>query len=309
MTDIEANPTVFCMTTTPFTSEDKVDYEAMRRHLRSIASAGCGVYLGSGGSGEGHALTLDELGKLYEVGVSELKGKVPVYANPREARTARQMLELCQIAAHAGVEVVQIYPLDGGHGMKPNPVEQEAYYRDILDQFDHPAALSIHPMAVGYVTPPALVERLAHDYPQIKAVNVMAGQAASVFVGFRERLGPEIKLYSSMATVMENMMQGASGCLATEPNFIPRLSRKVVTSFAKGDVKTAGETMTVLIKAGRILSPLGPGAARSTKSAMKALGVGNGILRRPYVEPAEAEQKRIASEFQALRLAELEAAA
>ena len=313
MAKLDRNPTVFCMSVTPFTTDDRVDEQGLRGHLRRLVAVGCGVYLGSGGSGEGHALSLEELEKLYSIGVEECKGKVPTYANPREARSAKQMLEVCHIAHKAGIEVVQLYPLDGGHGMKPTVAEQELYYRDLLDNISYPVSVSIHPMAVGYTTPPPLIEKLVRDYKQIVALNVMAGQPMSVFVQFRDKawaVRPSIKLYTSMSSVLECMMQGASGCLATEPNIAPRLSKQVLDLFMAGELERAGETMNHLLRLNSMLGRISPtaGPARGIKAAMQVLGVpgGNGNLRRPYLPLPEKERNEIAAELEAMGLKKLE---
>jgi 4-hydroxy-tetrahydrodipicolinate synthase len=308
MVTLDPSPQVLCMSVTPFTDDDQVDEEGLRAHLRRIVASGCGVYMGSGGSGEGHALTLAELKRVYEIGVEECRGKVPTYANPREARSAKQMLQVADIAASAGIEMVQLYPVDGGHGMRPNFAEQEQYYRDLLDHIDYPVAISVHPMGVGYVTPSALIQKLCGDYDQIKAINVMAGQPMSNFVEFRESVKPGIKLYTSMSNVLEGMAQGSSGCLATEPNLVPKLSKTVVDNFARGAIQGAGEAMSVLIKLNKLLNRWSPGAARPIKLGMKVLGLGNGNLRRPYLLPGEEDQKQLAADLEALGLMKLEAA-
>ena len=65
------NPTMYCMVGTPFTDDGKVDEAAYRLVLRRMVEANNGVYLGSGGAGEGHVLTPKELQRLYEIGVQE----------------------------------------------------------------------------------------------------------------------------------------------------------------------------------------------------------------------------------------------
>ena len=54
-----AKPTMFSMSVTPMDSRGKLDEAGSRAHLRRQIDAGVGIYLGSGGSGEGHALTID----------------------------------------------------------------------------------------------------------------------------------------------------------------------------------------------------------------------------------------------------------
>jgi len=97
-----------------------------------------------GGAGEAHVLTPQEMGRIYQIGVEEGKGKVPVYAGLREPRSAAAMYEVAKAAIDAGVDAVQIYQLDNGHGMIPNAREQEAYWRELLDEVDAPVAISIH---------------------------------------------------------------------------------------------------------------------------------------------------------------------
>src|SRR5512139_4210041 len=75
-------PIMFSMVVTPMDERGQLDEAGIRAHLQRQIDAGVGVYLGSGGSGEGHALSIDELGQLYRIGVDECKCKVPVYCNP-----------------------------------------------------------------------------------------------------------------------------------------------------------------------------------------------------------------------------------
>src|SRR4051794_41081530 len=96
--------TIYNMVGTPLNDDGSVDLDGYAALLNIMCDANIGVYLGSGGAGEGHALTHDELRQLYRVGVDVCKGRVPVAANPREPRTAAQMLELAQLAATEGVE-------------------------------------------------------------------------------------------------------------------------------------------------------------------------------------------------------------
>ena len=52
-----------------------------------------------------------------------------------------------RLAIEAGVDLVQLYPVDAGHGMRPTEAEQEIYYRFLLDQIDHPVGLSVNSLA------------------------------------------------------------------------------------------------------------------------------------------------------------------
>ena len=87
-----AQPDFYTMCATVFASDGSFDENAMRRYLRRQIDARLGVYLGSGGNGETHATSPDELSRLYAVGVEECRGKVPVHANLPEEHTAEQTI-------------------------------------------------------------------------------------------------------------------------------------------------------------------------------------------------------------------------
>jgi len=49
-----SKPLMFSMIVTPMDDAGNLDEEGIRAHCRRMIAAGVGVYIGSGGSGEGH---------------------------------------------------------------------------------------------------------------------------------------------------------------------------------------------------------------------------------------------------------------
>jgi len=297
--------TVFCMAATPFTPNGGIDEAALRAHLRRMVAAGVGVYLGSGGAGEGHALQPQELRRIYDIGVEECRGRVPVHANPPEPRTAAAMLELARHAVEAQVDVVQLYPMDAGHAMRPTTAEQQAYYDDLLSLIDHPVALSVHVYA-GYMAPVALLAKLARDYPQVVAVNVI-GAPLSYFVELRDALPSRVALNVRLANAIEGYALGARGFLAAEPNLVPQLCRALVERTAASDVNGAGDALARLTRLSSIVNRWAPSTARWVKMAMKVLDLpgGRGGLRKPYLMPPASELNEMAAVIAALQIDEL----
>jgi 4-hydroxy-tetrahydrodipicolinate synthase len=300
-----AEPLVFCMAATPFDDDGKLDEEALRLHLRRMIDANNAVYLGSGGAGEGHALTLDELSRVYEIGVEECKGRVPVYANPPEARTGAEMQQVATQAVAAGVDVVQLYPVDNGHGMIPTYREQETYYRDLLDSIDHPTSISVH-VAVGYVTPIPLLASLVSDYPQVVAINVM-GPPLGYVVELMDA-APRCDIYVPILWLLSGLPVGARGCLEAESNLAPRLCRSIVDHYLAGDMDAAGTAMADVARLSNIVNRWAPSTARWVKMGLKVLGLpgGNGVIRKPYVLPPDDELDAMATAFDAMDLRRIE---
>lgn len=300
-----SRPLMFSMVVTPMDRDGRIDEAATRAHLRRMIDAGVGVYLGSGGSGEGHALELDELARLYEIGVDECRGKVPVYCNPPESRSAAEMLRKSLAAVNAGADLVQFYQLDSGHGRQPPLAEQERYFRDLLEATDHPAGISVH-LAVGYLAPSSLVIKLCEDYPQVKIVNIPFGPDLNYLVRLKEAIRDDIKIYVGMHNVLSGLAMGAWGAQVTETNQVPNLCQSVIDSFMAGDIASAAKAyaralrVCDVINYGRAVSSDGP------KAALKALGFDVGEPRPPRVPVDEETFGRMKAEFEELGVLEWE---
>jgi 4-hydroxy-tetrahydrodipicolinate synthase len=299
-------PVSFCMSVTPFTVNGTLDETGLRAHLRRIVDAGCGVYLGSPGAGEGHALSANELKRLYEIGVEECKGRVLTYANPPEQRTSEGVIAACNIAVQAGIEVIEVYQLDGGHNLRPTEQEQEHYYRDIFEAIDHPIALSVHAFS-GYLAPVRLIQKLCSEYRQIVAAHLVSIPAI-YWIEMREALGPRITLYASSRDALQYLPLGAQGYQSADANLVPCLSRAIGEHFVNGRIERSASAYTDFIKFTKVLKESTP---RTIKMAMKALNLpgGTGVLRKPYFAAPGAELEKMARELDEFGISKIELAA
>lgn len=295
---------MFCMVVTPMHPDGRIDEDGFRAHLRRMVAAGIGVYIGSGGTGEGHALSLDELGLIYSIGVEECAGKVPVYCNPPEARSAREMLDKAGRGIEAGIDAVQFYQLDAGHGRVPVLAEQERYFRDLLEATDYPVALSVH-NAVGYLAPSSLAVTLCRDYPQVKLIN-LHGPGMDYFVRLKDGVPERVKIYLGINTVLSGLPMGAWGAQVTEPNQVPNLSRLVADRYWAGDIAGAAEAYANVL---RVTDVIGMGrheSADGPKGAMKAIGYDVGPPRPPRLPVSDETIAAMKSAFEKLGTYELE---
>jgi 4-hydroxy-tetrahydrodipicolinate synthase len=288
------------MSATHFDAAGDLDEPAIRAHLQRFVDAGVGVYLGSGGAGEGHALTPEELSRLYRIGVDVCGGRVPVCANPPESRTAIEMFAKAQRAVEAGLDCVQLYALDAGHGMRPTQVEQELYYRSLLDELDHPVAISVHGYQ-GYLTPVPMLRQLALDYPQLVAINVMV-RPMNYFVELKDSLRADMDFYTIGYELVQGLSLGAAGCLSAEPNLAPELCASIIEHTLAGDIVRAGSAQADLIRLGSLVSNWAPSTARWVKMGLRVLGLGNGVIRPPYVLPGEDDLAELARGLEKLDL-------
>jgi 4-hydroxy-tetrahydrodipicolinate synthase len=295
------------MVITPLDKNDRIHEAAFRAHLKRMVSAGLGIYVGSGGSGEGHALTPAEYEEVCGIAVDECKGKIPVYTNPHETRTARDMVELMQRCARTGVDLVQAYQLDPGHGRRPPLEEQNAYYRYILDRVDHPTAISIHSGA-GYIAPPEFVAKLCQDYPQVKIINLATGSDLQYFVRLSDMLGPGVRLFGGQANALGALGLGGWGVQDTVANVAPKLCASIVTHFLAGDNTRAGAAYAQSL---RLMAPVwgtrwgGPPMIKGVLAALDLLPEEGSFVREPYLKPDSAAVAQAVAGVKALNIEEL----
>ena len=310
-------PQAFTMSITPFTASGAIDEDAFRAHLRRMVDSGVGVYLGSPGTGEGHSLSQVELEFVYRVGVEECKGKTPIYANVREGRNAQEVIERVRLAENAGVDVIQIYTVDAGHGMRPTYAEQHAYYREVLDQISAPVGLSVNLLAAGYVNPVRLFGELVREYPNITGINVNHPPTAFL-AELIDAVGSKVSYYVDAPMLPESLTLGASGCLTGHVNVVPQLIRGIGRLHARGDIAACGEAMRLLFRINRAVGGFGVDAGTTTwsgrwvKAAMAVLGLpghSDGRMRPPYSSPTPEDLRRFADVLEPLDIAGVEARA
>lgn len=287
---------------TPFASDGSLDEQATRALVQRFGEAGVGTYVGGSSPGEGYALTLTETERLFTIAKDAMAGRAPVRAMGIEPRTVHELLERLRIASSVGLDGVQIYSLDCGHGNRPTATEMERYYRTVLEEITLPTALSSH-MAAGYLLPLDLVTTLLADYPHLTGVN-----CTTFDVGYLTRLldvcrdRADVHVGGPMQA-LQALSLGAQGFLSADGNLAPQLCASVIRHFAAGDTAELYACHRQLIGLFRI--NVWGGSMRWLKAAMQVLELGGHHLRSPYVSLDDAALTSIRRQLVALDLPEL----
>jgi len=278
--------TVFVISITTFTADGGLDEAALRAHLRRMADGGVGVYVAGSGSGEGYSLSAAERDRVFEITAEELSGRTPARAMGVEPRSAAEMLALAAAAKAAGLDAVQVYSLDLGHGHLPSPGEVERYLRTVLDGADVPLVVSTHQSA-GYRIDPVLLAALVADYPHLVGVNCTHADLAYLIAVIDAASGRDVHV-GGPAQALTAMALGATGYLTSEANLSPALCRQVVDAFDDGDLRRAAASYAKVVRLSNLL--YGRGGIRATKAVLNALGLPGGFPRLPQlpVPPSDA---------------------
>lgn len=279
---------------TAFDADGALDEDSMRRHCARLADAGVGAYLGGSSPGQGNTLSTRELGRLFEIGREAFDGRAGVRAMGVEPRTAEQLIEIAGLAHRAGLDAVQIYSLDMGHGARPTEPELERYFRTVLDRVELPAVLSTH-QCMGWFMPFEMMARLLAAYPQIVGIHVTNPDLVYLqgMLTVAEASPREIEVYTGLQTqAVSALALGANGFLSGEANLFPRLCRRLIDRFEASDGPG-------LLAAHRTLLRLFPinfhgQSVRGLKAGMRHLGLPGAYHRPPVSEATEAEQQAVA---------------
>ena len=281
-----ARASTFVISITPFHPDGSFDEPGIRSHLRRLAAAGVGVYLGGGGSGEGYVLSGPEARRLLEIGVEELQGKVPIRSMGTEPRSAVEMVEQVRISAVVGVDAAQIYSLDAGHGHRPTRPEIQAYFDDVLSAVAIPSVISTH-QSVGYAVPVDMLAGFVETYDHVIGINVTnqdLGYLADVIDAVGERVDVHV---GGPAQALTAWSLGATGFLSSEANLAPELCMAVVAAYQTGDGAALTQNFGKLLRLYRAL--YAAGGIRATKAVLDRLKLAGGAPRKPQLPIAETK--------------------
>ncbi len=292
-------PSTFCCSITPFDATGALDEAALRQHLRRLGDAGVGVYLAGSSPGEGYALAPAEVQRILRIGVEELSGRVPVRAMGVEPRRAAELVDFARRAADTGVDALQLYSLDMGHGGVPTPATLDRYFRSGLDAISLPCVISSHHY-VGYTLPVEFMLALVRDYPQIQGFNVTSPDIpylSRVCEALAERV--EIHVGGPMHALTVLAM-GGTGFLSTESNTAPRLCQSLIAQHAAGRHAEAASSYARVMRLMAGSSEIPGMSVRYVKACQAALGFSGTHTRDPHLPVTADEVARVARRLAAL---------
>jgi dihydrodipicolinate synthase/N-acetylneuraminate lyase len=298
----------FTMCATVFSPHGGIDEGAYRSYLRRQADARLGVYLGSGGNGETHAMTPDELRTMYRTGVETCSGKVPVHANLPEETTADATIAQARIAIEAGVEALHLYTVEGRHGYRPTDRELIGYFDDVLSVIDHPVIIAVNP-TMGYIPKPAVIAEIIRGHKQIVGAR-LSGQPQIYLIDLQDLVDRTIEYHWQLGSgALDPLALGAT-LFAAEANIIPGTFREFIDHAQAGRFDAAGRTLADIRRFNRLIMRYGP-CARWIKMCMRILRLPGwqGGLRKPYLMPGDDAMHDFANALLRLRVPEIDAMA
>ena len=276
----------FTMCATTFAADLSFDEAAFRAYLARQIDAGIGVYLGSGGNGETHAMTPDELRRMYSVGHQECSGKVAFQVNLPEEHTAEATIEQARIAIACGAEALHLYTLEGRHGYKPTDPELIGYFDDVLTAVQHPCVIAVNP-TMGYIPRASVIAEIVRRHEQIIGVR-LSSQKEIYMINLQDTIKRPMQYHWQLGSGALDPFSLGATLFAAEANILPKTFRAFIDHAEAGRYVEAATTLAHIRRFNQLIMQWGP-CARWIKMCMEVLRLPGcaGGLRKPYLMPSD----------------------
>jgi dihydrodipicolinate synthase/N-acetylneuraminate lyase len=292
-------------TATTFAPSGEFDPDAFAGYLQRFIDTGLIAYVASGGSGEGCALSFEELGQLYRSAAAACRGKITVAANIPDQVTARASIEHATFAAGFGLDYVQIYGPGQAHGYKANSTEYLAFFDQVLSEVTTPVALSPNPTVCA--AEPWVIAQIANKYPQVVGVNLTGIYDDLYVINLCDRLERDVFVNADWIGSLNTLGVGATGLHASQANLLPATFRRYLDAYNTGETAELHRVYAELRRAAQYLAQWQAWSPRIHKMAMKAFRLPGweGGVRPPYVACDDAELERFVAGALELNIAEI----
>jgi len=285
---------VFPAMVTPFTADNRVDTETLRKDAQRLEKAGVDGLVPVGSTGESATLSHAEHVEVIEAVVDAVED-VPVIAGTGSNNTA-EALDLSQQAADAGADALLLI---SPYYNKPEPEGMYEHYRQIADAVDLPQIVYNVPSRTGQNITVDTAVRLA-DHDNIAGYKAASGDLNQISEVIERTRNKEFAILSGDDGLTLPMLSiGADGAISVVANLEPERACAMVGAALDGDFDFARALHHELGPLTRQLfvetNPI------PVKAAMEMRGYAPGRLRSPLSELSAEHREELAA-----RLAELD---
>ena len=219
---------------TPITENEFIDEAKLRDQVNYVIDGGVLGILAFGSNGEFYVIDEDEMERGLKIMIDQAGGRVPVYFGIGAISTKKccRLAKMAAACGAAGISVLQ--PMF----LKPTEAELFLHFKTIAEAVpETPVLLYNNPGRVNYTMSAGLVERLAHEIPNIVGMKDTSGDITQTSEFIRRTRDVGFKVFGGKDTLLyASMCHGAVGGVCTAANFMPELIVDVYNKYVAGDL-------------------------------------------------------------------------
>ena len=220
---------------TPIDEEERIDEAKLRDQVDYVIEGGVLGILAFGSNGEFYVVEEDEMERGLKIMVDQAAGRVPVYFGIGAISTKKccRLAKMAVANGAAGVSILQ--PMF----LKPTKDELFLHFKTIAESVpETPVLLYNNPGRVGYTLSADLVEKLAHEVPNIVGMKDTSGDITQTSEFIRRNRDVNFKVFGGKDTLLyASLCHGAVGGVCTAANFMPELITDVYNKYVAGDLE------------------------------------------------------------------------
>lgn len=224
---------------TPIDEAERIDEARFRRQIDYIINGGLQGILVFGSNGEFYQVEEPEMERGLKIAVDQAAGRVPVYFGIGAVNT-KKCIRLAKMAAANGAAAVSILqPMF----LKPSEDELYTHFRTIAESVPSvPVLMYNNPGRTGYGIPQTVVERLAHEVPNIVGMKDSSGDITQTEEYIRRNRDVDFKVMCGKDTLIyAGLCVGAVGAVCCMANFVPKMVCSIYDKYMAGDIRGALE--------------------------------------------------------------------
>ena len=272
---------------TPFAADESVDEALLRAEVEHLISAAGAHGVAVGGStGEGHALTTDELRQVVATACEVAAGRVPVIAGIIVDST-RQAIEKAQALADLDVAALQVTPVH--YLFRPTDEMMFEHFAKLAESAAQP--VMIYNVVPWTYCSPALLDRMLREIDGLIGVKQSAGDLKLLADLLMASADAGVIMSAVDALMYPSFSLGAHGAIAAILTAVPELCIKLWDQVQAGDHNAAHDSHLKLLPIYNALE--GDNMPANVKTALALQGRPAGLPRMPMPESSPEQRAEI----------------
>ncbi|KAK0388820.1 hypothetical protein NLU13_5063 [Sarocladium strictum] len=276
---------------------DSLDLDAQRRYYSYMCKTGLAGLVVLGTNSETFLLTREERRTLLQTAREACGPDFPIIAGCG-GHSTKQVLEFLHDAREAGSNYALVLP-PAYFGKQTTPAVIDNFFGDVAKESPLPIVLYNFPAVCnGVDLDSATIARLAQRHDKIVGVKLTCGAVAKITRLAATFSPDQFTTYGGQSDfLIGGLAAGSQGTIAGFANVFPKTIVRIYTLYREGRF---AEAMELHKKAALAEQPCKAGIAAVKYGAglttAKAAGITDAERlkpRRPYLEPGDAEKKKI----------------
>ena len=280
---------------TPFTQDNKVNYEELKKLLEFQVEQGADSVIICGTTGEASTMSLEEKKQVIEFAVETVHKRIPVIAGTG-GNCTKSSVELSQFAEKIGADgLLLVTP----YYNKTTQKGLIAHFSEIAKNVTIPIILYNVPSRTGMNIEPETCLSLS-KIPNIVGIKEASGNISQV-VKIAKLCGDDLWIYSGNDDqILPILSVGGVGVISVLSNIMPKFVHNMVYDYLSGNFTLAKDSQIKAIPLiDCLFSEVNP---IPIKSALNLMGYEVGNLRLPLVPMSCAKEEMLKQEMQKLKI-------